>query len=88
MAVVTLFIKLDYFGEHFMQAKLTLQLDPHLISQAKSYAKHHGKSLSQLVAEYFRSLANRPTFPSSGAAYRYEHPFESATPVEDWEVLK
>jgi Family of unknown function (DUF6364) len=74
-----------------MQAKLTLQLDHHLISQAKSYAKHHGKSLSQLVAEYFRSLSMLGTTftepqPLSGRVYRYDRSVESATSLKDWEA--
>jgi hypothetical protein len=75
-----------------MQAKLTLRLSDHLISQAKSYAKNHGKSLSQLVAEYFRSLETTEQkrtrhYPLRGTAYRYDRPFEPAVPIEDWEVL-
>jgi hypothetical protein len=39
-----------------MQTKLTLRLEDHLIAQAKDYAQASGKSLSQLVAEYFARL--------------------------------
>jgi len=39
-----------------MQTKLTLRLEDHLIEQAKSYAAQTGKSVSQVVAEYFRLL--------------------------------
>ncbi len=39
-----------------MQTKLTLRLEATLMQQAKSYAKHRGKSLSQLVADYFTLL--------------------------------
>lgn len=39
-----------------MQTKLTLRLDNRLISGAKEYAKGAGKSLSQVVAEYFAAL--------------------------------
>jgi|AP45_3_1055517.scaffolds.fasta_scaffold567614_1 hypothetical protein len=39
-----------------MQTKLTLRLDDLLIEQAKTYAKRSGKSVSQLVAEYFSLL--------------------------------
>jgi antitoxin component of RelBE/YafQ-DinJ toxin-antitoxin module len=39
-----------------MQTKLTLRLDDQLIHQAKLYAKTHGKSVSQVVADYFRML--------------------------------
>lgn len=36
-----------------MQTKLTLRLDERLIVQAKARALRNGKSLSQLVADYF-----------------------------------
>ena len=39
-----------------MQTKLTLRLEEQLIEQAKSYAAHAGKSVSQIVAEYFKLL--------------------------------
>ena len=39
-----------------MQTKLTLRLDDELIDQAKSYAARSGKSVSQIVADYFRLL--------------------------------
>lgn len=38
------------------QTKLTLRLDSGLIEQAKRYGKAHGKSLSQLVADFFTAL--------------------------------
>ncbi len=40
-----------------MQTKLTLRLDDELIAAAKSYAREHGRSLSQIVADYFASLS-------------------------------
>jgi len=39
-----------------MQTKLTLRLEDSLIQQAKSYAKQHDKSLSQVVSDYFQIL--------------------------------
>ena len=41
-----------------MQTKLTLRLDDQLIEQAKSYAAHTGKSVSQIVADYFKLLTS------------------------------
>lgn len=52
-----------------MQTKLTLRLEDQLIDQAKSYAAQAGKSVSQIVAEYFtlltskRSATNSPSAP-------------------------
>ena len=42
-----------------MQTKLTLRLEDQLIEQAKTYAARAGKSVSQLVAEYFHLLTSR-----------------------------
>ena len=39
-----------------MQTKLTLRVEDSLIEQAKNYAKQNDKSLSQIVADYFRAL--------------------------------
>jgi hypothetical protein len=41
-----------------MQTKLTLRLEDQLIEQAKSYAAHEGKSVSQIVADYFKLLTS------------------------------
>jgi len=41
-----------------MQTKLTLRLEDQLIEQAKSYAAHAGKSVSQIVADYFKLLTS------------------------------
>lgn len=41
-----------------MQTKLTLRLEEELIQQAKTYAKQHDKSLSQVVSDYFQLLTN------------------------------
>jgi len=39
-----------------MQTKLTLRIDEKLIKRAKAYAKGTGKSVSQMVADYFALL--------------------------------
>lgn len=46
-----------------MQTKLTLRLDAALIEQAKEQARRNGKSLSQLVADYFVQLEAAPARP-------------------------
>ena len=40
-----------------MQTKLTLRMDSELVRSAKRYAKHRGKSLSQITAEYYSLLS-------------------------------
>ena len=39
-----------------MQTKLTLRLDARLIERAKIHARNRGKSVSQMVADYFALL--------------------------------
>lgn len=46
-----------------MQSKLTLRLEKSLIDEAKIYASEQDKSLSQIVADYFRSLTAQRTQP-------------------------
>jgi hypothetical protein len=41
-----------------MSTKLTLRLEEKLIRRAKDHARRSGKSLSQVVAEYFGLLAD------------------------------
>jgi len=48
-----------------MQTKLTLRLEDQLIEQAKAYAAHAGKSVSQLVADYFKMLTSDKTRQAS-----------------------
>lgn len=50
-----------------MQTKLTLRLESDLIQLAKEQAKQQGKSLSQIVADYFtfftQDTKNQPIAP-------------------------
>jgi hypothetical protein len=48
-----------------MQTKLTLRLDDSLIEKAKLYAKRSGKSVSQMVADYFIALSAEGSRKSS-----------------------
>jgi hypothetical protein len=41
-----------------MATKLTLRMDERLILRAKTYARRSGKSVSQLVADFFVSLGS------------------------------
>lgn len=45
--------------EEPMQTKLTLRMDDRLIERAKEYARRSGKSVSQMVADYFAALEAR-----------------------------
>ena len=44
-----------------MQTKLTLRLEDQLIEQAKYYAAQSGKSVSQVVSDYFKLLMSQKT---------------------------
>lgn len=46
-----------------MQTKLTLRLESDLIEQAKKQARLQGKSLSQIVADYFTVFGQKPENP-------------------------
>jgi hypothetical protein len=43
-----------------MNTKLTLRLDEKLIANAKRYSDQSGKSVSQLVADYFALIGTSP----------------------------
>lgn len=51
-----------------MQTKLTLRLEDRLIEQAKSYAANAGKSVSQVVSDYFKLLTSEKINTTSTAA--------------------
>ncbi len=53
-----------------MQTKLTLRLDHELIEQAKAFAASHGKSVSQVVSDYFERLSADPKKPSATPSVR------------------
>ena len=42
-----------------MDSKLTLNVDKDLASKAKKYARSHGRSLSDLVENYFKILTSK-----------------------------
>lgn len=43
-----------------MNTKLTLSIDTSVIAQAKEYAARQGRSLSDLVENYLKSVAGNP----------------------------
>lgn len=48
-----------------MHTKLTLRLDQELVERAKAYAKRSGKSVSQIVTDYFTALTSDGTEPKA-----------------------
>ncbi|MFT4241344.1 MAG: DUF6364 family protein [Acidovorax sp.] len=73
-----------------MQTKLTLRLEDRLIAQAKARAQRRGKSLSQLVADYFvqldepRAAAAREPLPPTVASLRGALKGAAVLDEEDW----
>lgn len=48
-----------------MNTKLTLRLDDHLIKRAKRYSDRSGKSVSQLVSDYFALIETDEPIPGT-----------------------
>jgi hypothetical protein len=48
-----------------MNTKLTLRLDDRLIARAKRYSDRSGKSVSQLVADYFALIESPEPVPGT-----------------------
>lgn len=46
-----------------MATKLTLTVDKNIIEEAKKYAKLQGRSLSNLIEEYLKSLVKKENEP-------------------------
>ena len=58
-----------------MQTKLTLRLEDQLIEQAKSYAAHAGKSVSQIVSDYFTFFKVNTFIFSAAYCKKFSQPF-------------
>jgi len=48
-----------------VNTKLTLRMDDHLIDRAKRYAARSGKSVSQIVADYFALIEADEDIPGT-----------------------
>lgn len=53
-----------------MNTKLTLRLDDRLIKRAKLYSDRSGKSVSQLVSDYFALIEADEPIPGTGLTPR------------------
>lgn len=53
---------------YVMQSKLTLSIKSEIIEQAKVYARNRGRSLSNIVEEYFKSLEGK-SFRNNGTPF-------------------
>lgn len=69
-----------------MNTKLTLRLDDRLILKAKRYSERSGKSVSQLVADYFSLIDADEEIPGTEISPRVRSligGFKGATTTED-----
>ena len=57
-----------------MNTKLTLSLEKEVIEQAKIYAKGTGRSLSEMVENYFKSLVVKSAKKNDTDEYGAIHP--------------
>ena len=47
-----------------------------------------GETVEIIILEAKPKTEKENPYPLQGTPYKYEDPFEQATPLEDWEVLK
>lgn len=57
-----------------MKTKLTLSLEKEVIEQAKLYAKGTGRSLSEMVENYFKRLIEKQSNKNPKDEYKDIHP--------------
>ncbi|MGV3685787.1 MAG: DUF6364 family protein [Daejeonella sp.] len=58
-------IFVDIITRVIMTTKLTLTIDDTVINSAKKYARQKGKSLSQIVENYLKSISAQDESPTS-----------------------
>ena len=66
-----------------MQTKLTLRLEEQLIERAKAHAKKRGKSVSQMVADYFALLDREDRLETLAPLTRSLHGTLRGTDVDE-----
>lgn len=74
-----------------MNTKLTLSLEKEVIEKAKIYAKGTGRSLSEMVENYFRSLtskSNKGTVEDSEIDERLKRITGIVTLPDDFDIEK
>ena len=76
-----------------MKTKLTLSLEKEVIEQAKIYAKGTGRSLSEMVENYFKSLVEKSNKKNNKEEYNDIHPsikklIGRITLPEDFDIKK
>ena len=73
-------------GGTAVNTKLTLRLDDQLIAKAKRYADRSGKSVSQLVADFFAAIESKEDIPGTEISPRVRSlrgAFKGSTATEE-----
>ena len=71
-----------------MDAKLTLNVDKTIANRAKQYAKSRGRSLSDLVEDYFRFLTRDDSIPETKSSPKVKSLLGSIKVPEDFDYKK
>ena len=70
-----------------MNTKLTLTVDKEVIEKAKTFAKKEGRSLSNLIEDYLKSLIERPISKSNFEYTPIVNSLRGAIQIEDKETF-
>jgi len=71
-----------------MDSKLTLNIDKQLAHNAKKYARSKGRSLSNLVEDYFRYLTKNEDIPKPEVPSRVKSLLGSIKVPDDFDYKK
>ena len=71
-----------------MDAKLTLNVDKNIADKAKQYARSKGRSLSDLVEDYFRFLTRGMEFPEQEISPKVKSLLGSIKVPEDFDFKR
>lgn len=69
-----------------MSSKLTLSINESTIEQAKAYAKASGKSLSNIVEEYLKSLTRKGTVDKKKASLQIVKELKGSVNLADRDI--
>jgi hypothetical protein len=71
-----------------MDTKLTLNIDQDTVKRAKSYARKRGRSLSDIVENYFKALARKTDVPNAELTPKVKSLLGSFQLPEDFDYKK
>ncbi len=71
-----------------VRVEATVQMNGRVVLEDLPFEEGEKVEIIVLEAENGANVARDNPYPLRGTLYKYEDPFEPATPLEDWEVLK